>query len=69
MSEAMRVMELRRRTGLQVMRCKAALVAAGGDTEAALEALRREVRGCAGGPMYWQILSRRASQGEKEAKA
>ena len=36
------VMKLRDRTGMQMMKCKAALIQAGGDMEKALEIIRLE---------------------------
>jgi hypothetical protein len=43
--DARLVMELRRRTDLPVIQCKAVLIKAAGDIEAALRILRREL-GC-----------------------
>src|SRR6516162_5715159 len=36
------VMKLRNRTGMQMMKCKAALIEAGGDMEKAVETLRKQ---------------------------
>jgi elongation factor Ts len=42
---AAQVMDLRKKTDLPMMDCKAALIEAGGDAEAALEALRKKYKG------------------------